>query len=92
MTTIMPTAGLCDTEPDRRQPPAPHTDQTETHSHTRTPDLNEVGAYLAAMATAAILALVHMVVIDLWGRTENAKLRDLLMKWDSAWLTGITPK
>ncbi|MDJ0454097.1 mannosyltransferase family protein [Gordonia amicalis] len=45
--------------------------------------------YITAMLTCAVLGFAQLVIIDMWGARRGAELRDLLMKWDAAWLTGI---
>lgn len=51
--------------------------------------LREVAGQIAGMLTAAILGFAQILVIDAWGACRGAALRDLLGKWDAAWLTGI---
>ena len=87
-----------DDTPDCRHeiPPAL---QPYGYSYGSTPHVNRLSAaafafqlaapYITAMLTCAVLGFTQLLVIDAWGARRGAKLRDLLMKWDAAWLTGI---
>ncbi len=87
-----------DTPGCRREiPPAP---QPYGYSYDWNPRVNRPSAvvfafhraapYITAMLTCVVLGFAQLVIIDMWGARRGAELRDLLMKWDSAWLTGIS--
>lgn len=51
--------------------------------------VRQTAHHIAAMLTAAVLGFAQLALVDAWGARRGESLRDLLGKWDAAWLTGI---
>lgn len=85
-----------DRAPDQVSPDAPviHLAGHPTGHVNRLPAttavVRQTAHHVAAMLTAAALSVAQLIVIEVWGARRGATLYDLLMKWDAAWLTGIS--